>query len=168
VPEAEPAVSALRLVHDPSAKDGAPAHVTLIFPFRPSEEIDDECLARLRRLFGSFEPFSLTIREIGRFPDTLWLAPESAEPVRRLTEALTREFPECPPYGGAFTDIVSHLTVAYGDEPTLAKVEEILAGTLRTPIEAQIEACSLLGLSPDGWREIGRFALKGSPRPTPP
>ena len=34
VPEAEPLVGALRLVHDPSAAVGVPAHITILLPVR--------------------------------------------------------------------------------------------------------------------------------------
>ena len=39
VPNAEPFVSDFRKQYDPSAADGMPAHVTLIYPFKPSGEM---------------------------------------------------------------------------------------------------------------------------------
>ena len=49
----------------------------------------------------------------GSFPDgVLYLAPEPAEPFGALTEAFAAAWPEYPPYGGSFTDVVPHLTVA--------------------------------------------------------
>ena len=38
VPEAEPAVGALRLEHDRSAARGVPAHITILFPFADAAE----------------------------------------------------------------------------------------------------------------------------------
>ena len=71
VPEAEPIVQALRLDHDPSARLGVPAHITLLYPFAPPEValgLGDD-LARLFDRFGRFE-FSLV--DVGRFP-IMWV-----------------------------------------------------------------------------------------------
>ena len=52
VPEAEPLVHEWRLRYD-NAELGIPAHVTLIFPFVPAEEIGEELVAELRELFAA-------------------------------------------------------------------------------------------------------------------
>ena len=45
IPEAEAAVAALRLRLDPAAAWGVPAHVTVLYPFLPPDEIDGRALA---------------------------------------------------------------------------------------------------------------------------
>jgi hypothetical protein len=47
--------------------------------------------------------------------DVLWLAPEPDQPFRALTTALHAAFPQCPPFGGIYPDVVPHLTI--GDRP---------------------------------------------------
>lgn len=45
----------------------------------------------------------------------LWLAPEPAAPFAALTAAVHAAFPQYPPFGGAFAEVIPHLTV--GDRP---------------------------------------------------
>ena len=47
--------------------------------------------------------------------DVLWLAPEPDQPFRALTTALHAAFPQHPPFGGSYPDVVPHLTI--GDRP---------------------------------------------------
>ena len=50
VPEAEPLVSDWRAQYDWSAQRGVPAHITLLYPFAPTEKVDGELLSQLRKL----------------------------------------------------------------------------------------------------------------------
>jgi hypothetical protein len=43
-----------------------------------------------------------------------------------MTEALASAFPEHPPYGGQFDEIVPHATVAIGHPEALARLSEKL------------------------------------------
>jgi hypothetical protein len=59
VPEAERLVKPFRDRHDPSAKDGVPAHITLLYPFKPPAEINNSVLDKLNfRAFCTFRVFS--------------------------------------------------------------------------------------------------------------
>lgn len=158
VPSAEPTVRALRERYDPTAAAGMPAHVTLLTPFLPPDALDDAVRGELREFFAGCAPFAFALRKTGRFPDTLYLAPEPAEHFRRLTEALVDCWPGCPPYGGAFDEIVPHLTVAHGADPT---VLDALAQATRMnlPVEAYADHALLLAQAVTGgaWREVDRF-----------
>ena len=112
VPEAEPWVKALRERYDPTAAAGMPAHITILFPFISPNLITDGDLSSAIDTFQRFQPFEFGLEQVGRFPESLHLVPEPDEPFISLTEAIVREFPEYPPYGGKFTEIVPHLTVA--------------------------------------------------------
>jgi hypothetical protein len=49
---------------------------------------------------------------VDRFPSGLiYLAPNPTEPFKRLTEIMAAAFPDWPPYGGAFDDVVPHLSI---------------------------------------------------------
>ena len=48
----------------------------------------------------------------------VYLAPEPAAPFVALTEAVGAEFPGFPPYGGAFDEVVPHLTISEANEPS--------------------------------------------------
>jgi hypothetical protein len=49
--------------------------------------------------------------------------PEPEETFVRLTQLLTRRYPEHPRYGQAGLAVVPHLTVAHGDDELLAQIE---------------------------------------------
>ena len=64
VPEAEALVKPFRDRYDPSAAVGVPAHITLLYPFKPPDEVDGAVLdklchgSRALRRFGSHSPRS--------------------------------------------------------------------------------------------------------------
>ena len=47
VPEAEAIAKPFRDQYDPSAAAGVPAHITLLYPFKAPDEIDDITLCKL-------------------------------------------------------------------------------------------------------------------------
>jgi len=119
VPEAEPAVGALRLAHDGSAALGVPAHITVLFPFAAPEDVDEEALAAL---LARFRAFDFTLERIERFDTGLvWLAPRPSLPFADLTEAVRQRFPAYPPYEGAHDEVIPHLTVS--EQPIDVQIE---------------------------------------------
>lgn len=143
VPEAEPAVGAHYWQHTRSGREGLQPHVTLLIPFFDSEEVP---LPELRRVLAAFQPFDFALTEPGRFGAhdlVLWLTVRPAQPFVALTEALVAAFPAYPPYGGAFDDIVPHLTVAVGrGAAVLDAAEREVVGSL--PIAARATAASVV------------------------
>lgn len=117
VPEAEPLVASFRQRFDPSAAAGVPAHITVLYPFRDSNMLDDEVIESLRRCFRLHSPIAFQLTDLRRFNNAgLYLAPDPSEPFRQLTLAVWRLFPENPPYSGKWPDIVPHLSVAYSEQ----------------------------------------------------
>jgi 2'-5' RNA ligase len=113
VPEAEPAVSEPRSRMDGNARLGVLAHITVLFPFMPAAHIDDAVLRRLAGVFAAVPAFEHRLVRTSWFgEDVLWLAPEDDVPFRSLTESVHREFPDYPPFGGLYEDVVPHLTIA--------------------------------------------------------
>ncbi|MEU6426272.1 2'-5' RNA ligase family protein [Microbispora sp. NPDC046973] len=162
VPSAEPLVRGLRERYDSSAAYGMPAHVTVLYPFLPRERLDDGVLAALRELFAARRPFEVAFGGVGRFPDVLYLAPEPDGPLRELTEAVTSRWPEAPPYGGRFGDIVPHLTVAerLGGEAVTAVVADLTAGL---PVTTLVSGVTLRVFDGESWRAEGFFPLGEPP-----
>jgi len=111
VPEAEPLVKSFRDRFDSSAA-GVPAHITILYPFVPPSEIAVALLAELRDLFARFSPFEFALTELQRFPEYLHLSPSPPEPFKALTYAVVEHYPDYPPYGGEFPEVIPHLTVA--------------------------------------------------------
>jgi 2'-5' RNA ligase len=137
----------------PSA--GVPPHVTILFPFVPPSAIDDGTVARLEVLVAHTKTFDVRFVSTGRFPGVLFLEPEPAEPFLALTQRIGGQFPEFPPYGGAFATPHAHLTVAQGEDAVLDEAEREILPQL--PLRARVrEALLLVEVEPGHGRwEIG-------------
>ena len=157
LPELEPLIGGWRRRYTGDGPRGMPPHVTLIFPFADSAEVDDR-LERLEAVFGAFAPFETALPGTARFPGLLYLRPEPAEPFAAITEALVEAFPEFPPYGGEFEEIVPHVTVVQGDDEVVAAAERELASQL--PVTIRVERAWLVEDTADGWRRHTAFALE--------
>jgi 2'-5' RNA ligase len=161
VPEAEPLVSEWRAKHDWSAQHGVPAHITLLFPFAPTEKVDDRLHAGLGALFANHPAFSFSLSHVARFPEVAWLAPEPADPFQALIEAIASRYPEYPPYEGIHDEVIPHLTVAEGGPELQDEVEAAITPSL--PIEAEARSVSLLLEDESGWWNPGeRYPLAGN------
>ena len=162
VPETEPLVGPFRARLDPAAADGMPAHVTVLWPFKALGWLGDADLAELTDIFASHTPLTIEFAETRRFPEVLYLAPEPAAPIRALVAAVFERFPEYPPYGGAFAEVVPHLTVAMVEdgqalEPIASEFAQAAAG--RLPIRAVVGEVTLFENTTGRWRPAAVFAL---------
>src|SRR5262249_62369631 len=111
-PAAEPAVAEHRAKLDSSARDGVPAHVTVLYPFLSPALLDDAVLASLAQLFAGVPPFAFTLDRVAWFGDAVvYLGPADPAPFRALTDLAFAGFPSCPPYGGEHAEVVPHLTI---------------------------------------------------------
>jgi hypothetical protein len=125
-----------------------PPHVTVLWP-APGDVVD------IARVLGPFGRFDVTFSRLDRFPGVLWLAPEPAEPFVALTEAMVDTFPDWLPYGGSYSSIIPHLTVAQAElDETAALIEPLL------PLASRAESVVLYE-SADGrhWHEAHTFDL---------
>jgi 2'-5' RNA ligase superfamily len=111
IPEAEAAVGHLRQLHDPQASYGVPAHITLLYPFAHPSRVG-EAAGALQQLFRLVPVFEFSLVEVRRFPATAYLHPEPSATFINLTETLVHQWPEFPPYGGTFSTVIPHLTIA--------------------------------------------------------
>lgn len=162
IPEAESLVGAFRDQFDPSASVGMPAHITVLYPFKSPHELTPGVIRSLEELFSKSPIFGVSFAESRRFPSVLYLSPSPDDAFRRLTEIVTECFPETPPYGGRFTDIVPHLTVAeVSDGQRLdeiaAEFDRLAGGHL--PIRAAVSEIALVDNASGSWQVRTRFAL---------
>ena len=167
VPAAEPAVSHHRARLDEAPRDGAPAHVTVLYPFLPPAEISEPLLASLGRLFAGFAAFEFTLDRVGWFgEEVVWLGPRDPAPFSALTSAAFTAFPCCPPYGGQHAVVVPHLTIGHvGGPQALRAAAESVRPCL--PIEATAMEVILMagprpgtpGTPPGQWRAVAAFPL---------
>jgi 2'-5' RNA ligase len=163
VPAAERSIGPHRAGLDRAAGWGIPAHVTVLYPFLPPEALSDEALDRLGTAIASEPAFDATFSAPGWFgSDVLWLGPEPAQPFRRLTLAVWRAFPDRPPYGGAFEEILPHVTVAersMGAPGDLERAEADVRPHL--PFVQHVDHALLVTGSdaPRSWRTVRRLPL---------
>lgn len=144
VPASEPLVQVWRNRFDAAAVAGSvPPHVTVLYPFLDGGLVDDGVLNALAGIFARHRVLDLRFDRCGRFPDVLYLAPEPAAPLRALTEAVTERWPEAPPFGGEFTEIIPHLSVAKDQPPDVFDTIEVELSR-QLPIAAHISAVDLL------------------------
>jgi 2'-5' RNA ligase len=125
-----------------------PAHVTVLYP-APGDAVE------IAKVLAPFDPFDVAFARIDRFPGVLWLAPEPAEPFVAMTEAMVARFPDWLPYGGSYSSIIPHLTVAQAQlDETATLVEPLL------PVASRAESVVLF-TSVDGrhWQEHTTFDL---------
>src|ERR1700749_451732 len=99
VPAAEPAVGQHRARLDEAARDGVPAHITVLYPFLPPSGISEPLLASLGRLFAGFAAFEFTLDRVGWFgEEVVWLGPHDPAPFKALIRAAVAAFPGYPSY----------------------------------------------------------------------
>jgi 2'-5' RNA ligase len=158
VPDAERAVGEWRLQYTRDAPAGMPPHVSLLFPFVPAERVD-EVEQPLAGLVAAAHAFDLVFRRTARFPEVLYLDPEPTEPFLALTAAISAEWPEHPPYEGAFDTVIPHLTVAESrDQGLLDRIAVAVEAHL--PVETRVRDASLFVEDDDRrWRELSRLPL---------
>ncbi|MET9735439.1 2'-5' RNA ligase family protein [Streptomyces sp. NPDC006458] len=159
VPEAEPIVRAWRDRLDPSARAGVPAHVTVLFPFLDESRIDNRACTAIGEVIGCHRSFETRFEHCGRFPGILYLVPEPDIPFRRLTEAIADRWPEAPPFGGQFDEVVPHLTIAQGQvDAVLEEAEADLCS--RLPVTARVSSVDLMVHDGTRWQQRASFALR--------
>jgi 2'-5' RNA ligase len=162
VPEAEPRVGVLRAALDPSAALGVPAHVTVMYPFVPPADIGDGVLAALREVLSAAPAFEIEFSRVAWFgEDVVWWAPEPAAPFVDLTRAVATRF-GLQPYGGAYRDVVPHLTIGHGAPlPRLRAAEAaVIAGP---PVNARARSALVMTGSrdPGSWTTVAEVPLGG-------
>jgi hypothetical protein len=88
------------------------AHITLVDPFLPAEDVDEGVLAELRELFGALVPFAYVLGEPASFPSgEMYLPPQPVTVFRRITHNLRRAFPECVGPATSLDTVIPHLSV---------------------------------------------------------
>lgn len=168
VPEAEALVQPFRNRYDPTAAAGMPAHITSLYPFLPPDHIDAAAIESIGDCVSAISPFDFVLTRTRRFPGVLYLAPEPDEPFRRITQAIWQRYPQTPPYGGRFPDIVPHLSLADRlAESHLDRVAEEFAAAAqgKLPVRGQATEIALVDNRSGSWRVCVTIRL-GTPPAT--
>jgi len=149
IPAAESVVGRWRADLDPSARRGMPAHVTVLYPWIPLDELTPADEADLAAIIKAVPSFNVSLTDIQRFPQTLWLAPYPTDPFVRLTMAVEKRWPAYEPYSGRFQNVEPHLSIGDAVDPdALGHVVADVAP--RLPIDARITEIALMAQDEDG------------------
>lgn len=140
----------------PADPDDTVAHITLLGPFAPLTDLTDGVLDELDRFFSDVTPFPFALTGIHEFPGgTVYLSPSPAAPFRHLTHQLFRLFPEHPPYGDAFDEVVPHLSVPMPEGESVDALERELAP--RFPLTTYAREAALFWWEPGASRTLATF-----------
>ncbi len=116
-------------------------------------------------MFTADASFEFYLTRTAFFNDrVLWLAPEPAEPFRRLTALVSGVFPAYPPYGGQFAEVIPNLTVGdHGTPDQLRAAQQAVRPHL--PISGAAHTVSLMVEHADGqWKRRASFLPDPSSR----
>jgi len=161
VAPAEAAVGAHRAVLDSAAAKGVPAHITVLYPFVSPDLLDAAVLAAVGETVSGVPRFAAELVRVAWFDErVVYVEPAPGRRFRELTVALWRRFPDWPPYGGEFSDVVPHLTIGHdGPGDVLAAAAADVESQL--PIRFRVEGVSLMvgSSAPGSWRTLAEFPL---------
>ena len=164
VPSAQATVGKLRRKLDSAAAWSVPLHISIMYPFAAPDSISDDDAARLTKLLGGVDSFDFVLSEVGWFDQrVMYLAPTPKAPFVELTNRIVAEFPQYQPYGGAYREIVPHLTV--GEGIRLARMRRTARRLERhLPLRASATEVSLMAPDAAGrWSVLKRFPLGPTP-----
>jgi 2'-5' RNA ligase len=164
VPEVEPAVRFWRSAHDPSAAEGMPAHMTVLYPFIAEGDLREGTLNELKAICDKWQPIEVEFAEFGHFPGVLWLNPDSVHCLDFIT-SIRQGFPQCLPYGRSDLEVIPHLTITDGaSEQIEEQAQAEIAPHL--PLKAVLASVALMAFDGKNWvcrREffLGRLLAPG-------
>ncbi len=140
-----------------------PAHITIVYPFLDVSQLTTGVLGELHAFFSARDRLHIRCERTDRFSNVLYLAPEPADGLREMTHALVKRWPQAPPYGGAYADVIPHLTVLEGHNTLLDAVDAELGRHL--PLRATLAYGYLYAFDGHVWRTRAELPFQ-TPNPT--
>jgi hypothetical protein len=147
-----------------AARRGLPAHISLLYPFLPADELDGDTVAEIAAVLEDRPEIEVRFERCHHTGGFVFLRPEPARPLTELVAALRDHWPHLRPYGGRFGDAVEpHLTIAMGASPQdCAALAASLAPAL--PVTARLTEAWLATFAGQ-WRLLRRFRFQRPPDP---
>lgn len=94
------------------AHQGAPAHVTLLYPWISPSDLTLDDVHRLGDVVAAHGGFEAQFTSIEEFPGgVFYLKPEPHDSFMKLISLVHRMYPDYPPYEGRFPRVVPHATL---------------------------------------------------------
>ena len=171
VPELEPFVVERHRHYDAAYVSADPAflhaHVTALGPFLPPDLLTQGDVETITEIACATAPFDFVLDRVATFPNgVVHLLPRPDDAFRALTTALSHAFPQYPPYGGAFADVVPHLTldaVSSDGSGTVSEESTRRAVAPWTPAACRATRLDLAWYEPHGCRVLRSWRLGGGP-----
>ena len=161
VPNAEAIVGKWREKYDPVALHGIRAHITVLFPFKDPEIIDQRVTHMLRKFFSGIPQFEFYLTRINTFPGVIYLEPEPKEKFVELIQGITEIFPENPWFEGAFTEIIPHLTIGNKLQNVQVVEDEISKDiSSKLPIKTLAKEAWIMESKDDEWFLREKFPFR--------
>jgi hypothetical protein len=156
VPAADPLLASVATRYPGTVREGVGAHVSLLYPFVPAPELDQDVTDILSELFAEQPGMAVTFTRCHRLQGFVYLRPDPVDELETLTKKARRRWPGVDD-GRGHPDVGPHLTVAMGaPEQTAAAIERQVTAAL--PITAQLREVWLVTF--DGkWGLRSRFEL---------
>ncbi|MGY0234370.1 2'-5' RNA ligase family protein [Longispora urticae] len=148
-------LAAVAVDYPRAVRTGLPAHVTLLYPFVPVVDLEDEGRPWLRDFAAAHPPVELEFTEVRHTADFVYLP---AAPLGPLCRAARERWPGMPPYAGRFgTDPEPHVTVGLR-HPAAAEIAAIVAELL--PVREVVDQL-WIGVRDQGWTITDKVDLTG-------
>lgn len=163
VPEADEVIETIWPSPRPLAETEVKAHITINYPFIASESDIDATVGKLSTALDRFKTFDIALTELRSWQTVLYLTPEPVQVFQAMIAAVWKAFPQSPPYGGKFSEVVPHLTLI---ESTAAGEIEDLEPKLRLnlegklPIDARVRELQWIANVEGKWCTVARIKLQ--------
>lgn len=159
VPPADAVLSAVAQQYPEAVRDGVPAHVSLLYPFLPADELDEDVINALSDLLAQSGPMTVALDEVQRQDEFVALRPDPITGLRELSAAVQARWPDVVPYDGRFGDVDPHVTIALHTtaERATTIAEQIVPPLV--PISAELRDVWLVAYSGGRWTVRQKFVL---------
>jgi 2'-5' RNA ligase len=152
-------LAAMRSRDDWAAAHGVPPHVTILYPFVPAATLTGSVRKAVAEIAQTMPRFEVRFSKVGRWPGVVYLEPSPAERFSRLIELAVVRFPGHPPYGGAFAEVVPHLTIVENDGSALDAIAA--RASTHIPFTAEVRSLDVLVEDDTGtWRTRWRLPFR--------
>lgn len=141
-------------------------HITVLYPFYKDIELLKPDAEHIDLLCQKIKPFKISLTEFQRFADhgVLYLVPESQIEILNAIQAISKEYPQFPPYEGhiPIDKIIPHSTVAVAkDCRALDAIESQLLTEKKIvlPLDLEVKSFWLVVKSNNHWYQYKELKL---------
>jgi hypothetical protein len=155
VPAADALLASVGARYPGTVREGVPAHVSLLYPFVPAAELDEQVTCALGELLAEQTPMPVQFAKCYRQDGFVALFPDPINGLKELVSKTRRRWPDVVPYEGVYGDVEPHLTVAMRcSAETAVTIEQEVSAQL--PISAELREAWLVAFEGQ-WTLRGRF-----------